>query len=163
VAGQDFTVSNQSLTSWNLTRDDNGRITTKAETVDGTTSEYVYTYDSIGRLLTVTKDTTLTEEYEYGLNGTRTYEMNSLRGISGRNFTYSDEDHLLTAGATTYEYDVDGFMAKKTSGTGVTEYDYSTRGEILSVTLPDGRVIEYVHDPLGRRVAKEVDGAIVEK
>jgi RHS repeat-associated protein len=150
VTGQNFTIGGQSITTWDLTRDDN-------------TSNYTYSYDSMGRLLSVTKDSTLIEEYEYDLNGTRTYEMNDLRGITGRNFTYSDEDHLLTAGATTYEYDVDGFMAKKTSGTDVTEYDYSTRGELLSVTLPDGRVIEYVHDPLGRRVAKEVNGVIVEK
>ncbi|MFX0200149.1 MAG: hypothetical protein ACFFCW_28850, partial [Candidatus Hodarchaeota archaeon] len=33
----------------------------------------------------------------------------------------------------------------------------------MTVTLPDGRIIEYVHDPLGRRIAKKVDGVIVEK
>jgi len=42
-------------------------------------------------------------------------------------------------------------------------YDYSSRGELLSVTLPDGKVIEYVHDPLGRRIAKKVDDTVVEK
>jgi RHS repeat-associated protein len=88
--------------------------------------------------------------------------MNDLRGITGRNFTYSDEDHLLTAGGAIYKYDLDGFLTTKTD-VGVTSYDYSSRGELLSVTLPDGRVIEYIHDPLGRRVAKKVDGTIVEK
>ena len=37
---------------------------------------------------------------------------------------------------------------------------------LLSLTarpLPDGTAIEYVHDPLGRRIAKIVNGAIVEK
>ena len=29
--------------------------------------------------------------------------------------------------------------------------------------LPDGTVVEYVHDPLGRRIAKKIDAAIVEK
>ena len=33
----------------------------------------------------------------------------------------------------------------------------------MSVTLSDGRIIEYVHDPLGRRIAKKVNGAITEK
>jgi YD repeat-containing protein len=89
------------VTSRNLARDDNGRITQKSETVDGTTSNYIYTYDPMGRLLTVTKDSNLVEEYQYSANGTRTYEMNSLRGIAGRTFDYSDEDHLLTAGTTT--------------------------------------------------------------
>jgi len=163
VEGQTFTVNNQSLTSWNLIRDDNGRITQKTETVDGTSSDYIYTYDSMGRLLTVNKDSILVEEYQYSPNGTRTYEMNSLRDIAGRTFGYSDEDHLLTAGTTTYQYNVDGFLTTKTQGTDVTTYDYSSRGELLSVMLPDGRLIEYVHDPLGRRIAKKVNGTITEK
>ncbi len=31
------------------------------------------------------------------------------------------------------------------------------------MTLPDGTVIEYVHDPLGRRIAKKVNGTVTEK
>jgi RHS repeat-associated protein len=165
VEGQDYTINTQGLTSWNLARDSNGRITQKTETVDGTTSDYAYTYDPMGRLLTVTKDGILVEEYQYNLNGTgtRTYEMNELRGISGRNFAYSEEDHLLTAGGTIYEYDLDGFITTKTFETDVTQYDYSSRGELLSVNIPDDRMIEYIHDPLGRRIAKKVDGVTVEK
>jgi len=34
---------------------------------------------------------------------------------------------------------------------------------LLSVALPDGRLIEYAHDPLGRRIAKKIDGLIAEK
>jgi len=163
VEGEDFTVSGRNLTSWDLIRDNNGRITQKTETVDGVTSDYVYTYDPMGRLLTVTKDGILVEGYGYDANGTRIEEMNSLRVIVERSFTYSDEDHLLTAGAATYQYNLDGFLATKTEGANVTTYNYSSRGELLTVTLPDGRFIEYVHDPLGRRIAKKIDGVTVEK
>ena len=165
VSAQDYIVSGQSLIYWNLVRDDTGRITQKAETVGGVISTYVYTYDPIGRLLTVTKDSALVEEYQYSPNctGTRTYEMNSLRNIGGRSFTYSDEDHLLTADSTTYQYDVDGFLAIKTIGTDVTTYMYSSRGDLLQVTLPDGKIIEYAHDSIGRRIAKKVDSTTVEK
>jgi len=117
----------------------------------------------MGRLITVTKDSSLVEEYDYDLNGTRIYEMNTLRGIAGRDFTYSDEDHLLTAGITSYQYDLDGFLTTKTEGADVTTYNYSSRGELLSVILPGGSIVEYVHDPLGRRIAKIVDGTTVEK
>jgi RHS repeat-associated protein len=103
------------------------------------------------------------QEYRYDANGTRNYEMNALRGIAGRTFTYSIEDHLLTAGSVSYLYDYDGFLVSKTDGSDVTQFDYSTRGELKSVTLPGGTSIEYVHDPLGRRIAKKVNGAIVEK
>ena len=42
-------------------------------------------------------------------------------------------------------------------------YAYSSRGELLSVELPDGTLIEYVHDPQGRRIAKKVNGTITQK
>jgi len=48
-------------------------------------------------------------------------------------------------------------------GSDVTSYNYSSRGELVSVTLPDTTLIEYVHDPLGRRIAKKVDGTVVAK
>ena len=163
VDGQDFDIGGDSLISWNLIRDNTGRITSKTETIVGTTSNYAYTYDPMGRLLTVTRNGILIEEYDYNENGTRIYEMNALRGISSRNYSYDDEDHLLTAGTTTYQYDLDGFLTTKTEGANVTTYNYSSRGELLSVNPPDGRVIEYVHDPLGRRIAKNVDGVTVEK
>jgi len=163
VDGQDFTLGSQNSASWALTRDSNGRITQKTETVNGVTSDYVYAYDSMGWLLTVTKDGILVEEYGYDLSGTRISETNTLRGIAARSFSYSDEDHLLSAGSVTYAYDPDGFLTTKTDGSDVTDYTYSSRGELLNVVLPDGTLVEYVNDPLGRRIAKKVDGAITEK
>jgi RHS repeat-associated protein len=89
--------------------------------------------------------------------------MNALKGITGRNYTYSNEDQVITAGDVTYKYDVDGFLAYKIKGTETTEYEYATRGELMKVTLPNGNVIEYVNDPLGRRIAKKINGVITEK
>jgi len=158
VATQVFTIGGQGITSWTLTRDKNGRITEKTETMNGTPAQYVYTYDTMGRLRTVTKDGTLVEEYQYDSNGRRNYEMNALKGISGRTYTYSQEDHLLTTGTSTYQYNADGFLTQKDEGTEVTRYTYSSHGELLAATLPDGRMIEHTHDPLGRRIAKRVNG-----
>ncbi len=158
-----YAVNGVGLTSWSLARNDAGRITEKTETVDGVTSTYVYSYDSVGRLLTITKDGSLAEEYRYTDNGNRSYETNIVWGIVGRTYSYSDEDHLLSAGPTTYQYDLDGFLTTRTEGADSTTYDYSSRGELLSVILPDGTVIENLHDPLGRRIAKKVNGVIVEK
>ena len=129
----------------------------------GTTSNYSYTYDPMGRLLTVTKDGTLVEEYQYGANGARISETNALRGIASRFMAYTEEDHMYQAGDTAYQYDVDGFLMSKTKGAEKTEYAYSSRGELLQVKLPDGRVIVYYHDPLGRRIAKAINGVITEK
>lgn len=163
IQAQSTTVSGRGVSSWGLTFNNNGKATAKTETVGGSTSNYSYTYDEMGRILTVTKDGALVAEYQYNANGSRTYAMNAQRGISGRSYTYSEEDHLLTAGGVSYSYDPDGFLQTKTDGADVAAYDYSTRGELLSVDLPDGTYIEYVYDPLGRRIAKKVNGSIVEK
>ncbi|MBU4316822.1 MAG: RHS repeat-associated core domain-containing protein [Proteobacteria bacterium] len=55
------------------------------------------------------------------------------------------------------------YGASKTDGSQITLYDYSSRGELLSATLPDTTQIEYIHDPMGRRTAKKVNGNLVEK
>lgn len=49
-------------------------------------------------------------------------------------------------------------MAGQTTG-----YQYSSRGERLRVDLPRGDVVTFVHDPLGRRIAKKRNGTAVEK
>lgn len=148
------------LYSWNvIERDNSGRIKEKTETINGETIHFKYSYDPMGRLLTVHKNDTLIEEYSYEKDsrpyGLCSYEMNTLRGITGRTLLYDDEDHLLTAGTVSYQHDLDGFLTIKTDGTEQTTYNYSSRGELLSVDLPDGTAIEYIHDPLGRRIAKK--------
>jgi YD repeat-containing protein len=158
--GETFAVGGQEPFSWHIDeRYNDGAVKQKTED----SSAYVYTYDDMGRLLSVTKDGTLSEEYRYDDFGRRDYEMNVPRGIAGRSLTYDEEDRLLTVGNAIYEYDEDGFLKNKTDGPDVTEYAYSSRGELLSVTLPDGTLIEYVHDPLGRRIAKKVNGVVTEK
>ncbi|MBW1781774.1 MAG: SMP-30/gluconolactonase/LRE family protein [Deltaproteobacteria bacterium] len=126
VAQESCRVGAQNVSLWNLTRDDTGRITHRTETIEGVPSHYDYTYDPMGRLLTVTKDGVLVEEYQYGPNGARIYETNTLRGITGRDLSYYDGDHLLTAGDVSYLYDVDGYLYTKTLDSDVTTYTYSS-------------------------------------
>jgi RHS repeat-associated protein len=131
--------------------------------VAGTSSSFSYSYDPLGRLLTVTKDGSPVEEYRYDNNGNRSYQMNSYLNIVGRTFSHSVEDHTLTAGPVTYEFDYDDNLSARIEGEETTRYSYSTTGELMEVTLPDGRVVSYVHDPLGRRIAKKINGSTVEK
>nr|WP_321402208.1 RHS repeat-associated core domain-containing protein [uncultured Desulfobacter sp.] len=163
VSSQDTTVNGSSLLSYTLERDNTGRITRKTETLAGTTAVLNYTYDTMGRLLTVTKDGRLVEDYQYNANGARISETNTLRDITNRTFEYTAEDHLVSAGTVTYTHDADGFLTSKTDEEDVTAYTYAIRGELLNVTLPNGDDIEYVHDPLGRRIAKKINGTTTEK
>ena len=148
--------------SWSVTRDLAGRITQKVENIGIDTITWDYTYDLMGRLETVYKDSLLAEAYSYDDNGNRLSENNVLRGVS-RSYTHSVEDHILTAGADSYTFDVDGFLTSRTVGANTDTFNYSSRGELLSVSLSTGTQITYDHDPLGRRVAKRVNGTITEK
>ncbi|MCF8025900.1 MAG: tandem-95 repeat protein [Desulfobacteraceae bacterium] len=166
TAGEDTNVGGYDIYSWRVTdRYPDGKIKTKTETISGNTDTFEYTYDEMGRLATVTRNRTLVEEYTYDERpyGTRTYQVNTRRDISGRSLDYDDEDRLLSAGNADYQYNQDGFLESKTTSEGTTNYNYSSRGELLSVNLPDGTIIEYIHDPLGRRIAKKVDGEITKK
>ena len=148
--------------SYALTRDGAGRITRKQETVSGATDTYDYAYDDAGRLTGVTKNSSLVESYSYDANGNRQTEINALRGVN-RSYSVSLEDHVITAGNASYQFDVDGFLTQKTLGASTTAYQYSSRGELLSALLPGGPAITYDQDPVGRRIAKRVNGAITEK
>ncbi|MDF1552997.1 MAG: RHS repeat-associated core domain-containing protein [Deferrisomatales bacterium] len=162
--GQTWEVGGSGVYAWSVPqRDDAGRIQQRVETIAGETITWDYQYDLVGRLEKVWKDGVLVEEYGYDANGNRISETNILRGIAGRTTTHDDEDRIITAGTDVYEFELDGFLTRKTTAEGVTTYDYSSRGELLSVSLPDGRIIGYGHDPLGRRIAKRIDGVIVEK
>ena len=66
-----------------------------------------------------------------------------------------------------YSFNTDGFLTSRTiaSGaySGIATFDYSSRGELLSASLPTGDTITYQHDPMGRKIAKSVNGVVVEK
>lgn len=159
-----YVVAGRPVFRWQVgERDLAGRITRKIETIGGETTVWEYLYDEAGRLTGVTKDAVPVETYSHDLNGNRTLEANTLRGIATRGYAYDAEDRVVTAGAEVYAFDADGFLERKTTEAGITTYTYSSRGELLGVDLPDGRSLTYDHDPLGRRVAKRVNGQVVEK
>ncbi|KAF0144564.1 MAG: YD repeat-containing protein [Nitrospirae bacterium] len=141
-----------------MTRDQAGRITQRVENIKGEVITWDYQYDTLtlGRLIEVKQNGTTTESYSYDANGNR------LIGNSV-NYSYSNEDHILTAGANTYQFNVDGFLTGKTTASGTMTYQYSSRGELLNITKPDGTTIIYDHDPMGRRIAKRISGTVVEK
>ncbi len=159
-----YVVNGNQVYNWSVAERDNaGRIKQRLETIAGMSITWDYAYDNRGRLVEVKRDGAVVESYGYDLQGNRVLETNALRGITGRSSTYSAEDHLLTSGSDVYQWDADGFLDWKSTSEGVTDYHYSSRGELLEALLPDGRLITYEHDPMGRPIAKKVNGVVVEK
>ena len=136
-------------------RDALGRVTARTEVIGAETHAYTYAYDTSGRLTTVTTDGAVTESYTFDSNDNR------LTG-PGATATYDAADRLMTYGSKTYSYDPAGALSGRTdTATGLsTAYQYNRLGSLRKVTLPDGRIIDYVIDGLGRRVGKKVDGVL---
>ena len=151
-----------SLYSVVYTRDSLGRVETKTEAIQGTTTSWAYSYDSDGRLWQVMRDGLVTAVYAYDSNGNRLSRTTPTGTETG---TYDDQDRLLTYGKWAYTYTANGELRTKTDTTNgtVTSFTYDGQGNLRRVALPDGRVIEYVIDGENRRVGKKINGTLVRR
>lgn len=114
-----------------------------------------YTYDPGARLLQAVHDGRLAEVFEYDStdNLTRIGSLGEFAGVE--TLEYGAGDRLLRRDATTFEYDAQGRLLKKTDGTETWTYAWDALDQLRSVTRPDGAVWEYKYDALGRRTSKK--------
>lgn len=153
------TANGASLYSYTLYRDNAGRISGKAETIQGVTTTWSYDYDAAGRLSDVSANGQLVASYLYDANGNRLQKTTPSVVEDG---AADDQDRLVAFGAATYAYTATGALAAKTVGGATTQYVYDGFGNLLTVALPSGASIEYLVDGLNRRVGKKVNGTRVE-
>ncbi len=149
--------SGNALFQTGYVRDSLDRITQLTETVQGSTTTRAFTYDSAGRLATVTENSVLVRTYGYDLNGNRLSLTGPGLSVSG---TYDAQDRLLSYGTTTYGYTSNGELKRKVVGTDTTRYTYDALGNLVQVVLPGGPTIDYVIDGQSRRVGKKVNGVL---
>lgn len=152
-------VSDNSFTYEITDKDNSSLITQKTETINGATVTYDYTYDDNARLTEVKKDNTIVESYRYDNNGNRSSAI--VNGVT-TSASYTLDDQLEVYGNNTYRYDDDGYLQEKTTPDGVTTYKYSTLGELKEVKTPT-QTITYKHNANNQRIAKLIDGIVVEK
>ena len=155
-----YTESSNALLSIAYVRDDAGRITQKTESDGSTTTTWNYHYDTAGRLDDVDLNGSAYANYVYDQNSNRT---SLTQGGSTTTSTYDNQDRLLTRGAWSYDYNLNGQLEEKTNtGTSATTaYDYDALGNLDSVDLPNtSNDIVYLTDGFGRRVAKKVGGSL---
>jgi len=143
----------------NLKRNDAGQIIRKAEILNGTSSVYFYSYDDKGRLTEAKKGKKIIESYSYDTNGNRASAKVHDINITA---SYTLDDQLIVYGDNTYRYDEDGYLTEKSTPHGSTTYTYGTLGELKAVETPDAN-ITYVHNANNQRVAKLINGEVVEK
>lgn len=153
-----FTVSVKGRPLWKVTytRDADGRITKKSETINGAGNSYAYTYDLAGRLTKAIRNAA-TDSYTYGANSTRLTAIVGATTVAG---TYDAQDRLLKYGAVSFAYTANGELASRKVGGQTTSYGYDALGNLLAATLPNGTKITYLVDAQRRRVGKQVNGVL---
>jgi RHS repeat-associated protein len=136
-----------------------GRIVGRVEAIGGFTDVYSYTYDVAGRLAGVQENGATIAAYTYDGNGNRLSYTGPGGAVAG---VYDARDRLLQYGTTVYTYTANGELLRKTIGSQITTYNYDVLGNLMSVTLPDGTLIEYLVDGQNRRVGKKVNGILMQ-
>jgi RHS repeat-associated protein len=143
------------------TRDAASRIIRVQTTISGEQSDLAYGYDSADRLTEVTKDGIVVAEFTYDNNGNRLSVVNE----SGTtNATYDAQDRIVQFGSLAYDHNASGQLTRQVDqSTGATTtFDYDEFGNLIQVQLDDGSTVEYIIDPVSRRLGKKVNGALVQ-
>lgn len=150
----------QTLYSFTLTRDAIHRIVSKTETILGTTTTYVYGFDSVGRLTSVTKNGVTDSSYTYDNNSNRT-----TGSINGSSFTatFDDQDRLLTFNGLSYEYNDNGDLFEIADGSNVTVFTTDSLSRLKSVDINGTTIVDYRLDWEGRRVGRSVNSTLVNR
>jgi RHS repeat-associated protein len=141
------------------TRDKLGRITEKAETIQGVTTTYNYAYDAIGQLTEVKHNGATAAAYTYDGNGNRLSKTGP--GISETG-SYDAQDRMLNYAGTTYSYNANGELQSKVQGGQTSSYSYDALGNLRHVTLPNGTQIDYLIDGQNRRIGKKVNNTLTQ-
>ncbi len=121
------------FSQYSYTYDANGNIITVN---DGTTTK-TYVYDKLNRLISIIPQTGKATTYAYDLMGNRLTESSDRISM---NFTYTSYAYRLdnqlesvTKGSTTsMEYYADGLRSKKTTSSGMTHYIYDLSGRLVA-------------------------------
>jgi len=150
------TASGTSVYSLDVSRDAIGRITTRTETIGGTTHVFTYAYDPVGRLVEVRQDGTVVESYTYDANGNR------LTAFPGLAATYDAQDRLTQYGTVAFTNTPNGQRQTRNAAGSTTTYQYDSIGNLLGARLPGGSQVDYILDARNRRIGKRLNGALVQ-
>ncbi|MFG2189294.1 DUF6531 domain-containing protein, partial [Nocardia iowensis] len=148
--------------------------------------ERAYDLDPLGRITTVLRNSTVTEQYAYDPLSNITATLSAVdehqgvhddspgappqQGTLGQRREYRD-NLLIRDGRTRYYYDESGRLIRKTR-TRLSRksetwfYRYNSFDQLTDVWTPDRQWWHYTYDALGRRTTKQLlsnDGAVLER
>lgn len=139
-------------------RDTLGRVTQVVETIQGSATTKAFAYDSIGRLDQVRQNGVLVADYDYDVNGNRVRLTTQNGALTG---AIDAQDRLISYGSATFSYGSNGELTRRLVGPDTTAYTYDVLGNLLTVRLPGGGLVEYLVDAQNRRIGKKLNGALI--
>jgi RHS repeat-associated protein len=124
------------------------------DTWDSARGATTFEYDRVGQLLAYLPEKGAAETFRYDPAGNR-YE-----GERGQR-EYSQANRLILRGNTEYRWDDAGRLVEKRvrddkGSDAVWGYRYNDAGQLAQVAAPDGAVVDFSYDALGRRTQKRV-------
>ncbi len=176
---ESYCQNKSNIFSYVLARDNAGRIIGKTERFHGDHGKnYSYSFDPVGRLSSARSDGK-NIFYQYDSNGNRIKKYEGNRSTTAE---YDAQDRLIKYGNQEFIYNQNGDLIAKiepknhghhygeddqddhdrSRKTRRTEYAYDVFGNLKKVSLANGKVIEYLVDGQNRRVAKKVNGQMVQ-
>ncbi len=121
---------------------------------DALNQQYVFTYDSLNRQLSQTRDgSTMTYGYDEVGNRTKRTDYNG----AVTNYTYDSLNRLKkilypdSAEDVQYNYDAVSRLQKAIDETGTVDFNYTNRDWVSSVTDVHGQKVGYSYDAAGNR------------
>jgi len=134
---------------------------TKTNYPNGATIDYGY--DNASRLKNIIdykSDGSLNALFKYTHDslGNRTLAsfnqpLNAIPSQPDTNYTHDIDNRLLTAGSTSFEYDNNGNLIRKTVGSEIAEYSWDYN-DMLTQLVSGGNTYIHRYDGLGNRVAR---------
>lgn len=140
-------------------------------------SEIAYTYDALGRRVTMTDDTGTTNyryddigqltkvtqpdgrviEYQYDAAGNRKRVVDSLLGTT--DYVADNENQITQVGSDVYAYDADGNLQTITDSGGTTTYTFDDLNQLTGISGPEG-ASSFKYNALGFRTSATRDGTL---
>jgi len=131
------------ISRFDYTYDSLGRI----ETMTGSDGVWKYEYDKSDRLITSTPPSGTITRYTYDAAGSR---LAVFAGGVIADYGVNELNQYTKVGESVLVYDKNGSLISRTDENGVTEYEYDYLNRLIKVTSPDG-VFEYGYDIYGNR------------
>ena len=134
------------------------RLIQTTQTADGDERITVYQYDAVGNLTSVTDPLSRTTTFRYDAAGRRLTQTLA----DGQTLSFSYDTHRNLTALTPPERDAHRFRSTPInlldqyepptlpSGATFTSYSYNLPGQLTQVTRPDGSLISFAYDQIGR-------------